>query len=64
MKGFSQLTLAIIDLTKKYALQWNEWDEKYFQIMAEVIRNCHILSLSDFSKPFVLECDASREGIG
>ena len=32
--------------------------------MKEVISNCPILTLSDFSKPFVLECDASREGIG
>ena len=32
--------------------------------MKEIIRNCHILALPDFSKPFVLECDASREGIG
>ena len=32
--------------------------------MKEVIRNYHILALLDFSKPFVLECDASGEGIG
>ena len=32
--------------------------------MKELISNCHILALLDFSKPFVLECDASREGIG
>ena len=30
----------------------------------EVISNCLILTLPDFSKPFVLECDASGEGIG
>ena len=32
--------------------------------MKEVISNCPILALPDFSKPFVLECDASGEGIG
>ena len=32
--------------------------------MKEVIRNSHILALLDFSKPFVLECDASRGLIG
>ena len=31
--------------------------------MKEVISNCPILALLDFSKPFVLECDASGEGI-
>ena len=64
MKGFSQFTLAIIDLTKKYAFQWHEGDEKYFQRMKYVIRNCPMISFLDFSKPFVLDCDASREGIG
>ena len=32
--------------------------------MKEVIRNFLIVALHDFSKPFVLECDASGEGIG
>ena len=32
--------------------------------MKEVTSNCLILALLDFSKPFVLECDPSGEGIG
>ena len=32
--------------------------------MKEVISNCPILALPGFSKPFVLECDASGEGFG
>ena len=64
MKGFSQITSPLTDLTNKYAFQWHEWAEKYFQRMKEVISNCPILALPDFSKPFVLECDASGEGIG
>ena len=63
MKGFSQLTSPLTDLKKKYVFQWHEGAEKYFQRM-EVIRNCHILAFPDFSKQFVLECDASGEGIG
>ena len=31
--------------------------------MKEVISNFPILALPDFSKPFLLECDASGEGI-
>ena len=58
VKGFSQLTSPLTDLTKKDAFQWQEGAEKSFQRMKEVISNCHILALPDFSKPFVLECDA------
>ena len=64
MKGFSQLTSPLSDLTKKDAFQWHEVAEKDFQIMKEVMINCHIIALPYFSKPFVLECDASGEGIG
>ena len=64
VKRFSQLTSPHTDLTKKDAFQWHEGAENAFQIMKEVISNCHILALPDFSKPFVLECDASGEGIG
>ena len=38
--------------------------KKYFHRMKEIISNCPILAFPDFSKPFVLECDASGEGIG
>ena len=61
---FSQITSPLTDLTKKYAFHSHEGDEKYFQKMKEVIINCLIMALPDFSKPFVLECDASGECIG
>ena len=64
VKGFSQLILPLTNLTKKYAFQWHKGAEKTFQRMKEVISNCPILALPSFSEPFVLECDASKEGIG
>jgi hypothetical protein len=32
--------------------------------MKEVMGTCLVLELLDFTLPFVLECDASDEGIG
>ena len=64
VKGFSKLTYQLSDLNKKYAFKWNEEDENSFQKMKEVMSSCPILALPDFSKPFVVECDASGEGVG
>ena len=41
---------------------WRGW--KGLPKMKEVMSSCPILALPDFSKPFVVECDASDGGIG
>ena len=64
VRTFSQLTSPLTDVKKKDVFQWHEEDEKDFQRMKEVMSNCPILALPDFSKPFVLECDALGEVIG
>jgi hypothetical protein len=35
-----------------------------FDRMKKVMGTCPVLSLPDFSQPFILECDSSREGTG
>jgi hypothetical protein len=64
VKGFSQLGAPLTDLTKKGAFHWTEASQDTFEKMKEVMSTCPVLSLPDFSKPFVLECNASRVGIG
>jgi hypothetical protein len=64
MRGFSQLGAPLIDLTKKGDFHQTEASHSTFEKMKEVMSTCLVLALLDFSHPFVLECDASREGIG
>jgi hypothetical protein len=64
VKGFSQLCAPLIDLTKKGAFKRSEEAPFTFDKMKKVMSACLILALPDFGQPFILECDASREGIG
>ena len=64
VKGFSQLTAPLTDLTKKGAFSWSEEAQVAFEKLKEIMSSCPILALPDFTQSFVLECDASGEGIG
>ena len=64
MKGFSQIGVPLIDITKKRAFRWSKEVQEVFDIIRKVMRTYLVLTLLDFSQPFVLECDASIEGIG
>jgi hypothetical protein len=54
----------LTNLTRKGAFRWSEEAQKAFDRMKEVMSTCPMLTLPDFSQPFILECDASGEGIG
>jgi hypothetical protein len=64
VKGFSQLWSASIDLTRKGAFKWSHEAQMAFDRMKKVMSICPVLSLPNFSQPFILESDASGEGIG
>ena len=64
VRGFSQLTTPLTDLTKKGAFGWSEGAQVVFEKLKEVMSSCPVLAMPDFTQSFVLECDASGEGIG
>ena len=63
MKSFSQLGAPLTDLTRQGTFIWTDESQKAFEHMKEVTGTCPVLALPDFTLPFVLECDASGEGI-
>ena len=63
VKGFSQLSAPLTDLTKKGSFQWNERVQLTFDKLKEAMITCPVLVLPDFTRPFILECDASGERI-
>jgi hypothetical protein len=63
VQGFSHLGASLTDLTKNGAFIWTEKSQEAFDHMKEVMFICPVLALPNFTLPFVLECDASNEGI-
>ena len=63
VKIFSQLAMPLTDLTKKGAFSSSDTVQRAFDRLKEVMSSCLVLALPDFTQPFVLECDASGEGI-
>ena len=63
VKSFSHLAAPITDLTKKGAFSWTDKAQRAFDRLKEVMSRCPVLALPDFTQPFMLECDASGEGV-
>ena len=51
-------------LTKKDAFSWTPEENKSFEQLKEVMCKAPILTTPDFTKTFIVECDASGNGIG
>jgi hypothetical protein len=49
VKGFSQLTALVTDLTKKGAFVWIEKAQETFEKMKQVMSSCLVLALPDFT---------------
>ena len=59
VKGFSQLAAPLTDLSKKGAFTWTDGAKVAFDCLKDVMSNCLVLALPNFSQPFTVECNAS-----
>ena len=65
LKGFSQISLPLIKLTRKSApFVWTAECEKSFQELKEKLTSTLVLVLPDLSGPFEVYYDASKRGLG
>lgn len=65
--NFAALAIPLTDLTRKGSpnvLVWNEVHEHAFQSLKRYVCNPPILRLPNVHKPFILQTDASDDGIG
>jgi hypothetical protein len=51
-------------MLKKNSFVWSLAAEKAFEALKEVMTKAPVLALPNFDKQFIVECDASRVGLG
>jgi len=65
--NFAAIAVPLTDLTKKGSpniLVWTNIQDQAFHTLKEAVSNPPVLRLPDVSKPFILQTDASSEGVG
>ena len=65
MPNFSTIAAPLNELVKKGVVyKWGKDQENAFETLKQKLINAPLLALSNFSKTFEIECDASNVGIG
>jgi hypothetical protein len=64
VKNYGNIVTPLTTLLKKNYFNWTLADAQAFQTLKMTMCTTPVLALPDFTKTFVLECDASRKGIG
>jgi hypothetical protein len=64
VKNYGKIAAPLTALLKKNSFNWTPAAAQDFQTLKMAMCTTPILALPDFTKTFVLECDASRKGIG
>jgi hypothetical protein len=62
--NYRRIAAPLTTLTKKDAFSWTPEATKSFEQLKEVMCKAPVLTTPDFTKTFIVECDASRNGIG
>jgi hypothetical protein len=62
--NYGKIEAPLTTLLKNNAFGWTPTTDQSFQALKEAMCTTPVLDLSDVTKTFVLECDASKREIG
>jgi hypothetical protein len=61
---YGAIAAPLMALLKKDGFTWNAAATAAFQTLKAAVTSAPVLALPDFTRPFVVECDASTHGFG
>ena len=64
IKDYAKICRPLHVLLKKDAFQWTQEHTAVFEVLKTKLTPCPVLTLPDFSRPFVLETDVCGTGLG
>jgi hypothetical protein len=64
VRNYGRIATPLMTLTKKDAFSWTLEATKAFEQLKEVLCKALVLTTPDFTKTFIVECDALGNGIG
>lgn len=64
LKNYGLLAPPLTSLLNKDSFQWSDAAASSFQSLKVALSTAPVLHLPDFSKPFIVDCDASGMGFG